>query len=667
VFHNPSTGRYWQASPRLYQLAAAFDGRISVADAIAALPAEADPDDREALLAGLSGMIGAGLLRLPGARPPPPMPSPWTAPLRRAVFARVPLGDLGRVLPVAEPLLGWLFTRAGSVLLAALLAIAAWSWSGREAEIAAQFVRLGALGADDLILGYLVFAAAKLLHEVGHAVAVRRMAAAEGHAVAVIPWGVSFMFLMPAPYVDVSAAWFVGSAWRRAAIGLGGIATDLLVAALAALGWAAVGPGALHDRLFDLVLICGASSLLFNLNPLVRLDGYHVLSDLLGIENLAARAQAALGRVALGPFGLAAAPRWRDAPGAAWTLASWGYRWTIYLGIFWIAGGVHWLLAAAVAAVVLSVFVALPLAQAARRLGREGWRGAAVAVSVAFVAALAALLPLPAAVIAEGVVLRDGLALVYARADARVVAVAPPGTGTGDVVLRLDNPETDRRLTQLAADAAALEIESRRARAEAASDIDAAAERRRAVAEQAASLRAEQAGWIVVAPPGAVWEPLRAWTLPGGWVRRDDSRPLGAVLGGDGVEIRLVLDQWDGPAALAALAAAPDRPIALRLRGPGPASFAARPIAPAAEARDALPSAALADYAGGRIPAQADARGEARPTERVFELRLRPDPGALPPLAHGGRVEAWIALPPAPLLDQAWRRGRQILQRRLAV
>jgi hypothetical protein len=106
----------------------------------------------------------------------------------------------------------------------------------------------------------------------------------------------------------------------------------------------------------------------------------------------------------------------------------------------------------------------------------------------------------------------------------------------------------------------------------------------------------------------------------------------------------------------------------MRLRGPGPASFAALPIAPAAEARDALPSAALATSAGGPIPALPDARGEARPTERVWELRLRPLPDPAPPvMQHGARVEAWIALPPAPLLTQVWRRARQVLQRRLAV
>lgn len=669
VFHNPATGAYWRASPRLYTLVGGFDGRVSLAEALAALP-DTDAEEREALAQGVAGMLGAGLLRVPGARPPPAPPrGAVLAPLRSLAFTRIRLGDLGRILPVADPLLGWLFTRGGAVLLACLGIALAWAWSGREAELAAQFARLADLTLHDAAEGYLVFVAAKMLHETGHAVAARRMARAEGHDLRVVPWGVSFMFLLPAPYVDASSTWFLASPRRRAVVGLAGVATDLLVAGLAGLAWASIGPGQASDRLFDLVLICGASSLLFNLNPLVRLDGYYVLSDLLGVENLQPRAFAALGRFVLGPLGLAERPEAGDLPPALYALASWCYRWTIYLGIFWLAGGVHWMLAAGVGVVVAILFLGVPLLRGAARLRRVSPARAAPALAIAAgIAGALAFLPVPAWITAQGVVLQDGLALVYPRGDARVVAVAPPGPGNGGAVLRLENQETSRRLAQLAADLERTTIEARQARVD-GQGIDAAEERRRALASQAVALRRETESWEVRAAPDALWEPMRALTMKGEWVRRDDQRPLGAVLQpGAASEIRLVLDQWDGPAALAALAADPARPIPLRLRGAGPASFHALPIAPASEARETLPSAALATFAGGPIPAQPDARGEARPTERVWELRLRPLAGeASPALPHGARVEAWIALPDAPLLAQAWRRARQALQRRLAV
>lgn len=668
VFHNPATGRYWQTTPRLYRLAALLDGRTTIEAALRALPPpqpQPGDDSEEALLRGLAGMITAGLLAVPGTvRPPPGAPGGALGLIRRIAFSRLRLGDLGRILPVAGPLLGWLFTSLGALVLLVLLLAAAWSWSDQGAALAAQWARLADPTFGNAVLAYLLFIAAKLLHEIGHAVAVRRMAAAEGHAVRVVPWGVTFMFLLPAPYVDASASWFLQSRWRRAVVGLAGIATDLLVAALAALLWSSVGPGALKDRLFELVLICSVSSLLFNLNPLIKLDGYYVLSDLLGIENMLARAQQALGRVLLGQGGGAG-----DGLAALYAVIAWVWRLTIYGGIFWLASGVHWLLAVAVAGIATVLIIAVPLVTLLRRHGAtlRAARGRVAGGAVAGLALIgaAALVPVPAHVVAEGVVVDNGLSHVFAGADAQLLMVAEPGaTGT---VLRLDNPETTRRLAQLGAEAAALEIEMRRARSGPIAALDAHAARQAAVAMQIAALEAERAAYLVVAAPDARWEPLEAARLTSAWVRRDDPRPLGALLRPAAPEIRLVLDQWDGPVALAALAREPAASVPLRLRGETAASFRGQPLGPGEEARDTLPSPALAHFAGGRIPARPDQRGEARPIERVFELRLAPEAPAPLQLRHGARVEAQIALPAAPLAKQAWRRLRQLLQPRFAV
>jgi putative peptide zinc metalloprotease protein len=666
VLHNPATGRFFQASPRLHRLAGLLDGRRRVADALGQLPPDAE-EDEATLLAGLSGMVAAGLLILPGARPPAPKRD-HLAPLRALVFRRFRAGDLGPALTFFNPLLGWLFSRPGAAVLAALLAAAAIALAGRGAELEAQFQRIAGADLGDLLVGYAVFIAAKALHEAGHAVALRRLALREGIGVDSVPWGISFMFLLPAPYVDASAAWLLHSRWRRAAVGLAGVATDLLVAALAALAWAASGPGAAADRLFDLMLICSVSSLLFNLNPLVRLDGYHVLADLLGVPNLMARAQAGLARLLLGPLRLAPLPRRGDLPAALYAVLSWAYRWTIYLAVFWIAAELHpalGLVAAVTIGVLFAVVPLLKLARATPGAAREAPAGAALAglAGLALIAGAMAV-PLPRSVVAEGIVSGPGLVLAYPRADGRLVRVAPPGIAGEAPLIVLENVETARLLTQLRAEAESLAIEARRARAAGAERIDAAVERERAVAVQIARLEEERAQHELRAP-GARWEPLRGERLAGAWVRRDDQRPLGALLRADApAEIRLVLDQWDGPAALAA--AARNARIPMRLAGGTVASFFAEPLGAAPDARESLPSPALGTPGGGRIPARLDEREEARPLERVYELRLRPE-GDSPPLHPGARVEARIALPPAPLAEQAWRRARQALQRRLAV
>jgi putative peptide zinc metalloprotease protein len=671
VLRNPVTGRHFRASPRLYLLAASLDGRVKVSEAIAALPtAPAGSQDTEArLLEGIAGMIGAGLLLLPGARPPASPRRGFVHLLSGVAFTRVRFGDLGSALPVIGPLIGWLFRPAGALVLAALILGVALAWSGRRADLAEQIARLAQLGFAELITGYLIFAAAKMLHEGGHAVALHRMLAAEGQRCPPISWGMSFMFLLPAPYVDASAAWFLASPRRRAIVGLAGVMIDLLVAALAALAWASLGPGAMRDRMFDLVLICSVSSLLFNLNPLVKLDGYYVLSDLTGVPNLMARAQSALGRIVFGPFGLATAPATGDVPLGIYALASWLYRWTIYLSIFWLAGGVHWLLAGGLAGVVAALFLVLPLMRLLMRApgavraapGRASVFAALLAAAILFVA----VVPLPQNVVTQGVVVRQGLSLVFAPADGQVIGIAPAGPIGAEPVLRLENPDTARLLTQLRAEAAALAIEARRARATGAERVDAASERERAAARQIAALEAERAAWDITAPAAAVWEPLRAEMLAGGWVRRDDQRPLGAILAGGATTIHLVLDQWDGPAALGVIAADPLAGIPVRRRGGTEADILARPVGPALEARDSLPSPALAARAGGPVATRVDDRGQDRPIERVFELRLAPA-GEIG-LPHGARVEARLSLPPASLAAQVWRRARQALQRRLAL
>ncbi|HEX2891096.1 hypothetical protein [Vineibacter terrae] len=675
VMQDPSTGRHFRASIPLHHLISLLDGRRTVGEALALVDTAGGPEAEEILLRGLAGMAAAGLLRVPGLRRAIPAPPPGAAlqgVLQRPIYMRVPIGNLAPVLPVAVPLLGWLYTRAGTAILFILIGMAAWAWAGEGPSIAAQFDRLATLGPELLLIGWLLFAATKMLHEIGHAVAAHRMGAAEGLDLRSFRWGVSFMFLTPAPYVNVTSAWLIASRWRRARVGLAGMQVDFLVAAIAALAWAEIGEGPIADRLFELVLLCGTSSLLFNANPLLRMDGYYVLSDLLAIPNLQPRAWAALRRVALWPIGLSERPHGAsDAGYALYSAASWCWRWTIFVGVFWVAGGISWVLAAAFAAVIGMLFVALPLSRGLvgwMRLARTAPARAAVApVVIAGIAATLLLLPVPVHVVAEGVVWDEGVRSIYAPADGLVRAAAAPGATVGPVV-QLDNAELRRTLTQLEAEAEALAVQARRARAETPSKADSLAERQRAVATQMAAIQAEIASWTVELPVNGVWEPLRAQNLVSAWVRRDDPRPLGVIVAPAAIRLKLVLDQWDGPAVLAALAAAGDQPVPVRRRGEGAASFEAVVVQLPSQARDELPSPALSSTAGGPIAMRPDARGTMRPATRVFEVQMAlsgtpPDP----PLRHGARIEARIRLPDASLVDIAWRRLRQALQRHLNV
>jgi putative peptide zinc metalloprotease protein len=667
VLHNPATGRYLRTTPRGWALLRRLDGRRTLGEAIAALPPPraGEPDDA-ALRDAMPGLAAAGVVAFPGVSAPPPRHAPaGLALLRGALITRVRLGDLGAVIDRAGALLSWPYTRAGAVFVAALIAAAVLLWAGRGEVLAAQLARMADPSLGDLATWYLLFAASKLLHECGHAAAAERMAAAEGHRIGTFPFGLAFMFLLPAPYVDVSGIWFVADRWRRAAVGMAGIWMDLLVAAAAASAAAFLAEGALRDRLFDLVVIAGVTSLLFNANPLVRLDGYHVLADLAGLPNLQARAAAALQR-SLGLLVGTARPQPGDGALAAYGLASLAWRFTIFAGVFWLAAQAHWTLALLVAAVIAILYLVLPMVTGLSSLLRAGrtrpLRATLVAAGLAGAAASVAFVPLPAWTVAHGIAWNESLSLVFPGADGRIVSVAP--AGAGGTVLALDNPETRRLRQQLALEAEAIAIEARQARAGAPGRIDAVAERAAAVAAQDATLEAEMAAWAVAAPPGAAWEPLRAERLAGAWVRRDDSRPLGAILAQGPVVIRLVLDQAQGPQVLDALGRARAEAIPVRRHGEAAPLLTARAESARPAARDELPSAALAAPNGGPFALRPGEEG-LRTAARVFELRLLPDDPRAAGLMHGTRVEARLPLPPEPLALQLWREARRLLQQRL--
>ena len=95
------------------------------------------------------------------------------------------------------------------------------------------------------------------------------------------------LVLFPVPYVDATDATSFPRTWQRALVGAAGIMVEMALAAVAMLVWIEASPGAVRAVAFNVMLIGGVSTLLFNGNPLLRFDGYYVLCDLIGIPNLA--------------------------------------------------------------------------------------------------------------------------------------------------------------------------------------------------------------------------------------------------------------------------------------------------------------------------------------------------------------------------------------------
>lgn len=136
-----------------------------------------------------------------------------------------------------------------------------------------------------LLLAWLSFPVIKALHEFGHALAVRHWDGPVKES------GITFFVFTPAPYVDASASTAFRSQWQRVIVGAMGMMVELFLAAVALLIWVSTQPGLVHALAFVTMFVCGITSILFNGNPLLRFDAYHILCDTFELPNLANRSR----------------------------------------------------------------------------------------------------------------------------------------------------------------------------------------------------------------------------------------------------------------------------------------------------------------------------------------------------------------------------------------
>jgi putative peptide zinc metalloprotease protein len=189
--------------------------------------------------------------------------------------------DPDRMLTLTVDYVGWLFApwavRAmGLLMLAAVLLLAV-----HNREFVARLPQLEQfLSQGNWPLLFAVVIVTKILHELGHAYSFKRFGG-ECHEI-----GIMLMFFIPTLYCNTTDAWLLKNRWQRAAIGMAGGYVELIIASLATFGWWFSQPGVFQMLCLDLMIVCSVSAVAINGNPLLRYDGYYVLSDLLELPNL---------------------------------------------------------------------------------------------------------------------------------------------------------------------------------------------------------------------------------------------------------------------------------------------------------------------------------------------------------------------------------------------
>lgn len=185
---------------------------------------------------------------------------------------------LAWIEPVMRPLLNRWGFMAWVVLVVSALVSLLPHWEALISGVDS------AVSPDNLFLMGVVFVATKLWHELGHGVICKRLGGQ------VPEFGAMLLVLVPSPYVDATAAWAFKSKWQRMAVGAGGMIFELFVAAIAAFVWLRTPEGStLHQVAYNVLFLSSVATVVFNANPLMRFDGYYILSDWLEVPNLAHR------------------------------------------------------------------------------------------------------------------------------------------------------------------------------------------------------------------------------------------------------------------------------------------------------------------------------------------------------------------------------------------
>ncbi|MCJ9429443.1 HlyD family efflux transporter periplasmic adaptor subunit [Kordiimonas marina] len=295
----------------------------------------------------------------------------------------------------------------------------------------------------------------KVLHELGHAYTATR------YGCRVPTMGVAFLVMYPVLYTDTSDAWKLTNHIDRLRIGSAGIRVELALALIATFLWHVVPEGLAQSAAFLVASTTWVSTLLVNMSPFMRFDGYYLLSDYLRVPNLQDRAFAlARWKIREMLFGLGAPmpepfSEKRQRTLILYAFGVWIYRLTLFLGIALVVYHLFFkILGILLFMVEIGWFIALPVFRELTVWWRHRGQMKPTNMFKALAGGLAAALIL-FAVPWRGTV--TGAAILEAQADTPVLT-ASAGRLTavkvkngevvkaGDVLFQFSSPELDDKL-----------------------------------------------------------------------------------------------------------------------------------------------------------------------------------------------------------------------------
>jgi len=469
--------------------------------------------------------------------------------LRNPLSMQLPGWDPDWFLTAAIPYIRWVFHPTVLLLSAAIVAGSLLFLGAHFQDVQnrmPEFQRF--FGWPNLLYLWITMAAIKMIHELGHGLSCKHFGR-ECHSI-----GVMLLMFSPTMYCDVTDSWMLRSKWARILISSAGMYFEAMLSTVALWVWWNTEPGVLHYLCLNTFFVSTVSTVIFNANPLMRYDGYYILSDLLEIPNLRQKGdqvtQKAIAKVCLG-IDLPTQHTMAET-GRSWfilyVVASAVYRWVVFAGIitfFYTVLKPYRLQSLGILMAVITVSISLVsttvnVVKTLRQPRRDPISRPRAAVTVGVLAVLlyaALFIPLPWYIEAPFYLEPQGGTHVYNPLPGSVTrSHVRPGesVAAGEILLTLSNPELEQKWEEARTQVKGAEAEV--AAYDAAGRPDAGAvsrEKARSAREQLQKLQEEMDRLILRAPlAGRVVAPPR---LPAPRIERERER----LSGWDGVPISL--------------------------------------------------------------------------------------------------------------------------------
>lgn len=576
--------------------------------------------------------------------------------LHNYLFMRIPLVRPDRLLNVLYPRVAWLFSRSTAYAVIAITLLGFYLCAREWDVFRATFVDL--LNVQGAIQFAITLVCLKVIHELGHALTAKRFGCR------VPTMGIALLVLVPVPFTDVNDAWKLTQRRQRLAIGLAGVTAELACAGVAACAWSFLPNGPARTAAFLVATTTWVTTLLINLSPFMRFDGYYVLSDLIEMPNLHGRAFA-LARWWLRTtcLGLTDPPP-EEFPASrrriliAFAFATWIYRVILFLGIAVLVYHFAFKLAGiAMAAVEIGYFLAWPvireMRQWWRRRGDVRWnRNTVAAAGAVALLVLALVVPWRASIEAPAL-LRSAqhVGVFVPEFGAKVESVNVRDGGAvvpGAVLIRLVSPDIDYQVARARREIATLEWQVE------AGGVDRGLLARSRVTEQEleaalAEYRAylgQRARLSVMAPIAGRAVDLDSSVVPGAWL--PPRLRVMSIIDPNAVEV----EAYIGEADLLRIAVG-DRAIFFAEADPG----YELPLKVGEIARAStrvLEAEALASVFGGPIAVRQEKPREFHPDQTIYRVTLRPD-GDNPVPERVLRGNVIFNAKPVSLIARIWR------------